>query len=52
MRYFDQQLIANHPREHGVWWDEVTIEREFFHQTEDHLASVGNAASVLPRDAS
>jgi hypothetical protein len=51
MRYFDQQLIANHPREHGVWWDDVCMEREFFHQTEDAMASVGNAASVLPRDA-
>ncbi|SMC97065.1 major capsid protein [Novosphingobium sp. B1] len=51
MRYFDQQLIANHPREHGVWWDDVSAEREFFHQTEDALAAVSNAASVLPRDA-
>ena len=51
MRYFDQQLITNHPREHGVWWQDVCVEREFFHQTEDAMASIGNAASVLPRDA-
>jgi hypothetical protein len=51
MRYFDQQLIANHPREHGTWWDELCVVREHFHQTEDGLAAVGNAAAVLPRDA-
>lgn len=51
MRYFDQQLIANHPREHGVWWADMCADREAFHQTEEHLASIGNAASVLPRDA-
>ena len=51
MRYFDQQLIANNPRQHGVWWDDVTADREFFHQTEEGHAMIGNAASVLPRDA-
>jgi hypothetical protein len=51
MRYFDQQLIANHPREHGLWFDEVNDDRDYFHANEDHLAAVGNAASVLPRDA-
>lgn len=51
MRYFDQQLIANHPRQHGVWWDELSVVREHFHQTEDGLAALGNAAAVLPRDA-
>ncbi|SNT19680.1 major capsid protein [Sphingopyxis indica] len=51
MRYFDQQLIANHPRQHGAWWDELSVVREHFHQTEDGLAAIGNAAAVLPRDA-
>lgn len=51
MRYFDQQLIAKHPRQHGEWWNELSLVREHFHQTEDNLAAIGNAASVLPRDA-
>ncbi len=51
MRYFDQQLIANHPRQHGEWWNELSVVREHFHQTEDGLAAIGNAAAVLPRDA-
>lgn len=51
MRYFDQQLIANHPRQHGEWWGELSVVREHFHQTEDGLAAIGNAAAVLPRDA-
>lgn len=51
MRYFDQQLIANHPRQHGVWFDEVNDDRDFWHANEDGMASIGNAASVLPRDA-
>jgi len=51
MRYFDQTLIANHPNEHGAWWQELTADREHFHQTEDHYASIANAASVLPREA-
>lgn len=50
MRYFDEQLVAN-SRPHAAWWDEVTVNREWFHQTEDRLAEVRNAASVLPRDA-
>ncbi|GGE18248.1 hypothetical protein GCM10011390_41750 [Aureimonas endophytica] len=50
MRYFDDQLIAN-SRAHGNWWDEVCLNREFFHRTEEGMAAVGNAASVLPRDA-
>lgn len=50
MRYFDQQLVAN-SREHAGWWAEVTANREWFHQREDQLAGVQNAASVLPRDA-
>ncbi|WP_305096471.1 major capsid protein [Croceibacterium aestuarii] len=51
MRYFDQQLIANNPRQHGAWWGELSLVREHFHQTEDGLAAIGNAAAVLPRDA-
>lgn len=51
MRYFDQQLIANNPRTHGVWWDELSVVREHFHQVEDGMAAIGNAAAVLPRDA-
>lgn len=51
MRYFDQQLIADNPRQHGVWWDDVSADREFFHQTEVGYATVSNAAAVLPRDA-
>lgn len=53
MRYFDQQLIAN-SRPHAAWWSELNGDREFFHLAEDNLAqyeAVGNAASVLPRDA-
>jgi len=51
MRYFDQQLIANNPRQHGLWFDEVNDDRDFWHANEDGMASIGNAASVLPRDA-
>jgi hypothetical protein len=51
MRYFDEQLVARHPREHGVWWDEVCNSREWFHRWEEQLAEVSNAAAVLPRDA-
>lgn len=51
MRYFDQALVNAHPRQHGVWWSEVQADREWFHQTEDNLAAVSNAASILPRDA-
>lgn len=51
MRYFDEALVNSHPREHGVWWDQVGAEREWFHQIEDNLAAVSNASAVLPRDA-
>lgn len=51
MRYFDEQLVANHPRQHGEWWETLTANREWFHLTEDNLAAVSNAAAVLPRDA-
>lgn len=50
MRYFDDKLIAN-SRPHAAWWDDLTANREWFHQTEDALSSVHNAAAVLPRDA-
>ncbi|MCZ0964310.1 major capsid protein [Paracoccus benzoatiresistens] len=51
MRYFDNQLVTEHPRQHGAWWSEVCNSREWFHRTEDTLAEVRNAAAVLPRDA-
>lgn len=50
MRYFDTQLVAN-SRPHAAWWGELTVNREWFHRTEDTLAEVANAAAVLPRDA-
>tara|TARA_R110000851_G_C13102466_1_gene568892 strand:- start:24415 stop:25467 length:1053 start_codon:yes stop_codon:yes gene_type:complete len=50
MRYFDEQLVAN-SRPHAQWWDEVTVNREWWHRVEDQLAGVANAAAVLPRDA-
>lgn len=55
MRYFDEQLVAN-SRPHAAWWNEVSMVREHFHRQEDVLAKLtaefmGNAASILPRDA-
>lgn len=50
MRYFDDQLVAN-SRPHAAWWDEISVNRDHFHATEDGFASLTNAASVLPRDA-
>lgn len=50
MRYFSEQLVAN-SRPHAEWWADVSINREHFHQVEDHMASLSNAAAVLPRDA-
>lgn len=50
MRYFDKELVAN-SKEHATWWNEVTANREWFHQTETAMATVQNAASILPRDA-
>lgn len=50
MRYFDEQLVAN-SRPHAGWWNELCVNREHFHQVEDHMASLSNAAAVLPRDA-
>lgn len=58
MRYFDQQLVNSHPREHGVWWGEVSADRAVFHHSEAMMAEISNqvglttnAAAVLPRDA-
>lgn len=51
MRYFDEQLVANHPREHGAWWAEVSGVRNWWHQQEEILCAAMNATSVLPRDA-
>ncbi|USJ24714.1 major capsid protein [Ensifer adhaerens] len=55
MRYFDEQLVAN-SRPHAAWWNEVSMTREHFHQSEEVLANLtaqfmGNAAAILPRDA-
>lgn len=50
MRYFDKSLVAN-SRPHAAWWGDVSATREWFHRTEDTLAGVTNAASILPRDA-
>lgn len=55
MRYFDEQLVAN-SRPHAAWWGEVSMVREGFHRQESVLADLaseflGNAASILPRDA-
>lgn len=50
MRYFDEQLLAN-SRPHAQWWDELNVNREWWHQVEDRMAEVANAAAVLPRDA-
>lgn len=50
MRYFDEHLLAN-SRPHLAWWDDVCVNREWFHQVETQLAEVRNAASILPRDA-
>lgn len=55
MRYFDEQLVTN-SRPHAAWWNEVSMVREHFHRSEEGLARLasdflGNAASILPRDA-
>jgi len=50
MRYFDDQLVAN-SRPHAEWWNDVSMNREHFHQVEEHMASLANASAVLPRDA-
>ncbi len=54
MRYFDTALVNANPRQHGEWWNEVQVAREYFHHTEDNFAGFemkANAAAVLPRDA-
>ncbi len=50
MRYFSEQLVAN-SRPHAEWWSDVSLNREHFHQVEDHFAALSNSAAVLPRDA-
>lgn len=50
MRYFSEKLIAN-SRPHAAWWADVSVNREHFHQVEEHMAALSNAAAVLPRDA-
>jgi len=50
MRYFDEQLVAN-SRPHAQWWEEISTNREWWHQVEEQLAQVGNSAAILPRDA-
>ena len=50
MRYFDKALVAN-SRPHAAWWGEVSATREWWHQSEDAIAAVSNAAAILPRDA-
>ncbi|MXN46063.1 coat protein [Shinella kummerowiae] len=50
MRYFSEQLITN-SRPHAAWWADVSVNREHFHQVEEHMAALSNAAAVLPRDA-
>ena len=55
MRYFDEELVAN-SRPHAAWWSELSLVREHFHRAEQahatlHNELLGNAASILPRDA-
>ena len=50
MRYFDDQLIAN-SRPHGEWWNQLCLNREWFHNMEDTFAALHNSAAILPRDA-
>lgn len=50
MRYFDTNLVAN-SRPHSAWWDELSADREWFHNTEGNLAAARNAQVMLPRDA-
>lgn len=54
MRYFDEAMIAAHPRYHGVWNAEMWGMRNHWHDAEAAVSeyeAVGNAAAVLPRDA-
>lgn len=51
MRYFSQNLVNQHPRQHGEWWNEINVARDHFHAVEDNLAAVSNASAILPRDA-
>lgn len=56
MRYFDKALIANHPREHGAWWQGLSAQWNTFFDAEDalkpaELPLIGNQSAILPRDA-
>lgn len=50
MRYFDETLIAN-SRPHAAWWQDLVVEREHFHITEQSHAALRNSSAILPRDA-
>lgn len=51
MRYFDEALLET-SRPHQQWWEELSVNREWFKHVEDKLAEFhGNAAAILPRDA-
>ena len=52
MRYFDEALIANHPNQHGIWWQDLCGDRAWFMANEEAMAQeVYNSSAVLPRDA-
>lgn len=50
MRYFDETLVAN-SRPHAKWWDEICVNREYWHRSEEAFAQIRNASAILPRDA-
>lgn len=51
MIYYDSQLVTN-SRPHKTWWNELCVNREHFHNVEDHFAQMhANQAALLPRDA-
>lgn len=50
MRYFDEQLVAN-SRHHAEWWEQLCLNREWFHRSEDNYAELYNSSAILPRDA-
>jgi hypothetical protein len=50
MRYFDTTLLAN-SRPHAGWWNEISGNRQWFHNQEKQLAAVMNESAILPREA-
>src|SRR5690606_34040249 len=50
MRYFDEEFLAN-SRHHSEWWEQLCLNREWFHNMEDNFAQLANSAAILPRDA-